>query len=401
MAKKRILLLHSCFLIPGGAERQLLWLAGELCARGHRLSILATAFGPWAREFLKKAEIAYHQLDLRDPALALSGLKLNLSGGLPLIKSVPRRTLLQSPKKRILQKMGEQILSFSGSFDLVLTGNFPSYLWYYLARQKADLPALNWFCFEPPPSLYRHLVFTHFHKANPKPPRDLVELEEEAVRSARKILTTTNFIKQKGAEIYRREDFIPVYGGLPELPVVEADSLFDFPYIFSVSRLTPEKNYSTLIRAFSRVKTETKLVIAGEGEEREKLEALAARLGQKERMIFAGRVGEEELHNLYRHSRLVVFLPIDEPMGLVPMEAGFRKKAVLASSHGGPAEVVKAGETGLLADPQKEEEIKERLEQLLSEPKMLEEMGERAFSLCRERFSLKAFADRVVQALGI
>jgi N-acetylgalactosamine-N,N'-diacetylbacillosaminyl-diphospho-undecaprenol 4-alpha-N-acetylgalactosaminyltransferase len=62
----------------------------------------------------------------------------------------------------------------------------------------------------------------------------------------------------------------------------------DRPFIMSAGRLVKVKNFAMLIRAFAAVGGERKLVIAGEGEERPALEALARELGLADRVILPG-----------------------------------------------------------------------------------------------------------------
>ncbi len=64
----------------------------------------------------------------------------------------------------------------------------------------------------------------------------------------------------------------------------------DRPVIVTVGRLAPQKDYSTLLRAFARVleKRPARLVIVGKGRELPALEALASELGIQEHVDFAG-----------------------------------------------------------------------------------------------------------------
>jgi glycosyltransferase involved in cell wall biosynthesis len=65
-------------------------------------------------------------------------------------------------------------------------------------------------------------------------------------------------------------------------------------------------------------------------------------------------VGEEELVDLYARSLAVYYAPVDEDFGMVPYEAFLSGKPVVTTTDaGGPLEVVRDGETGLVvtADP--------------------------------------------------
>jgi glycosyltransferase involved in cell wall biosynthesis len=91
-------------------------------------------------------------------------------------------------------------------------------------------------------------------------------------------------------------------------------------------------------------------VITGEGPDRKRLEQLAAGLNGQVR--FVGRVGGDELADLYARSLAVYYAPIDEDFGMVPYEAFLSGKPVVtATDAGGPLEVVRDRETGVVVAP--------------------------------------------------
>ena len=124
-------------------------------------------------------------------------------------------------------------------------------------------------------------------------------------------------------------------------------------YIFAVSRLTPLKRLDLLIRALAEPSARhARVVIAGEGESRPDLERLLATLGLSDRVTFLGRISDEALVDHLARCRAVCFPPLDEDYGFVTVEAFASRKAVLTCvDSGGPAELVRDGETGLVCDP--------------------------------------------------
>ena len=93
-------------------------------------------------------------------------------------------------------------------------------------------------------------------------------------------------------------------------------------------------------------------MIAGDGPDRERLEALAARHGLNGRVRFAGRVSTDELSALYATCRAVYYAPVDEDYGMVPYEAFLSEKPVVTMSDaGGPLDVVTDRRTGLVVEP--------------------------------------------------
>jgi glycosyltransferase involved in cell wall biosynthesis len=127
------------------------------------------------------------------------------------------------------------------------------------------------------------------------------------------------------------------------------DSYGDF--VLSVGRLDRAKRLDLLLRAMGE-RDGLRVVIAGDGPEREPLQRLAEELRLDGRVTFTGRIGEQELTDLYAACLAVFYAPIDEDLGLVPYEAFRSEKPVVTTSDaGGPLEVVSDRATGLVVDP--------------------------------------------------
>jgi glycosyltransferase involved in cell wall biosynthesis len=120
-------------------------------------------------------------------------------------------------------------------------------------------------------------------------------------------------------------------------------------YVLSVNRLDRAKRIDLLIEA-ARSEPGLRVVIAGEGPDRERLERLAS--GLDGRVTFAGRVDDATLADLYARSLAVYYAPVDEDFGMVPYEAFLSAKPVVTTNDaGGPLEVVHDRETGLVVAP--------------------------------------------------
>jgi glycosyltransferase involved in cell wall biosynthesis len=133
-----------------------------------------------------------------------------------------------------------------------------------------------------------------------------------------------------------------------ELPY-RCDEYGDF--ILSVGRLDRAKRVDLALEA-AAADPGVRLVVAGDGPDRERLEALAARQGLNGRVRFAGRVGAEELADLYARCLAVYYAPVDEDFGMVPYEAFLAEKPVVTTvDAGGPLEVVADRRTGLVCEP--------------------------------------------------
>ena len=134
-----------------------------------------------------------------------------------------------------------------------------------------------------------------------------------------------------------------------ELPY-RCDGYGDF--VLSVNRLDRAKRIDLLLEA-AALDPALRVVVTGEGPDRDRLEALARERGLDGRAEFTGRIDEDELASLYARCLAVYYAPVDEDFGMVPFEAFLSQKPVLtATDAGGPLEIVTDRRTGLVTAPE-------------------------------------------------
>jgi glycosyltransferase involved in cell wall biosynthesis len=152
-------------------------------------------------------------------------------------------------------------------------------------------------------------------------------------------------------------------------------------YVFMVSRLTVLKRANLLIEAMAHSEgAGIRAVIAGDGEERGRLEALAARLGVSGRVMFTGHLSDAELVDHLARCRVVCFPPLWEDYGFVTAEAYASRKAVITCrDSGGPAELVEDGTTGFVCDPTPQS-LAMALQQVMHDRPLAERLGAAAFA---------------------
>jgi glycosyltransferase involved in cell wall biosynthesis len=121
-------------------------------------------------------------------------------------------------------------------------------------------------------------------------------------------------------------------------------------FVLSVNRLDEAKRIDLLVEA-AKAEPSLRVVIAGEGPDRERLEQLAR--GTNGQVTFAGRVDDATLADLYARCSAVYYAPVDEDFGMVPYEAFLSEKPVLTTTDaGGPLEIVHDRQTGLVVAPE-------------------------------------------------
>jgi glycosyltransferase involved in cell wall biosynthesis len=140
------------------------------------------------------------------------------------------------------------------------------------------------------------------------------------------------------------------------------------PLLLFVGRLQPWKGVETAIRALTQI-DDAILLIAGDGEDRPRLSALAYELGLVNRVRFLGNVPRQQLPTFYASVDLLVATShASETFGIGPVEAQACGLPVVATRFGGFPEVVADGQTGLLVPPRDPEALANAVNSLLSDP---------------------------------
>ena len=124
----------------------------------------------------------------------------------------------------------------------------------------------------------------------------------------------------------------------------------DYNFILGIGRLTKQKNFKLLINAFNEIlkkESDLKLIILGEGEQRNDLEHMIKKLNLIEKVFLPGY--KKNVYNYIYNSNCVITSSLYEDPGFVLLEAGFLNKIVLASdSKTGPSEIINNSKRGFL-----------------------------------------------------
>jgi glycosyltransferase involved in cell wall biosynthesis len=313
----------------GGAERHAEGLVREIVAFGHEAELVRLPFKWYPRAEILTSALAWRLLDLSE-----------------------------ADGKRV---------------DLVIPMKFPSYLvrhenkvvWLiHQFRQAYDRfgTAESDFTASPEDTRWRELI---------------AESDRTGLTEARKIFTNAR----------NTADRLARFNG------IEAEALYHPPplagryrteapqgFALAAGRLDAWKRMDLAIGAAAAGKF--RLVIAGDGADRARLEALARKSGADVR--FAGRVSDDELLGLYATCGAVIFPPADEDYGYIALEAFLSKKPVVTcTDSGGPLEFVIDGENGRVVAPDAAA-LAEAIGALLADPQKSREFGERGFERVRE-----------------
>jgi glycosyltransferase involved in cell wall biosynthesis len=168
--------------------------------------------------------------------------------------------------------------------------------------------------------------------------------------------------------------------------------------LFNVKRLHPLADHETLLRAVALIdpaEFKVKLVIAGSGEERERLEALAAELDLTSRVRFLGLVPNQDVAKLHAAADLFVLSSRLEATPTVVLEALACGTRAVSTDNPGGVELGSMFPDDLrLVPKEKPEALADGIEAALRENRRV---GERTSRLIDERFSLRGLVDRYTE----
>jgi glycosyltransferase involved in cell wall biosynthesis len=183
---------------------------------------------------------------------------------------------------------------------------------------------------------------------------------------------------------------------LPHFQALPGDEQLttDEGYLLYFGRLSPEKGVYELLRAMVRL-PHVPLIIAGDGPERPRLEALARELNLNQ-VLFTGMVHGEELQKLIAGCSFSVFPShAYETLGKSILESYAWGRPVIASDLGSRRELVQHGVTGLLYSDGDREQLAHSIGFLFDRPDLIEKMGAAA----RSRVKANHDPDRHVEKL--
>lgn len=169
-------------------------------------------------------------------------------------------------------------------------------------------------------------------------------------------------------------------------------ALPDEKIIMHISNFRPVKRVKDVVRIFARISKQmpARLVMIGDGPEREEAVNLAENLGISHRVMMLGK--QPVVENILPLADLLLFPSDGESFGLAALEAMACEVPVVGAHVGGLPEVVTHGECGLLYDVGDVESMAEGSLRILKDEELRREMGRKG----RERAIAMFSSDRIV-----
>ena len=212
------------------------------------------------------------------------------------------------------------------------------------------------------------------------------------------LLISRGFAPDRFYSIYNGIDFTPAPpqgDRLPYLRSLGADVDEDSVVAGIAARLNPVKDMSTLIRGFAlalRDCPRLRLVIAGDGEEREKLGNLAKELGVEKEVTFAGWISGG-MDRFYSALDINALTSLSETFPYALTEGARFHLATVATAVGGIPYLIDQDVSGYLFAPGDAEDLGRRLAALGADDALRRDMGEKLYAKASRDFSIQKTVD--------
>jgi glycosyltransferase involved in cell wall biosynthesis len=215
---------------------------------------------------------------------------------------------------------------------------------------------------------------------------------------ASKIITVSEFDRRFGldARLVSEERVVTVHNGMPDVSAsLRADPGQTPARLVMVARFEAQKDHATLLRALGELLAHPwELDLIGDGPLRGEMEALAGRLGIRERVRFLGQ--RTDVDRLLAQSQVSLLVSNWEGFPLSILEAMRAGLPVVASSVGGVDEAVRDGETGFLVPRGDVGLLRDRIERLLVSPALRLSLGAQGRTRYEQYFTLQQLVDNTL-----
>lgn len=161
----------------------------------------------------------------------------------------------------------------------------------------------------------------------------------------------------------------------------------EFPSVIYLGRLKAYKNVDIAIRAFSNVVkrfTAARFYIVGEGDSIGSLRDVVVKLGLEEKVLFLGKVSEEEKVRLLSESWVAVQPSTVEGWGITVIEANSCKTPVIASDTKGLRDSIIDGKTGILVKVKDTKAFSKNMKKLIVNKRLRDVSSKEAYKWAKQ-----------------
>lgn len=172
--------------------------------------------------------------------------------------------------------------------------------------------------------------------------------------------------------------------------------------ILFIGSIASHKKVDLLIKAFSNLKSETTLTIAGQKtlfypQVEKKIKSLKNNIKSKINFIFDFK--QKDLSKLIDSCTVLVLPSIQESFGLVIIEAWARKKPIICTNIPPLKELVQHSNGGLLFQSNNQNDLTKQIQYILDHSKQAEQMGENGFNYVKNNYTWNIVGDKICQKI--
>ncbi len=185
-----------------------------------------------------------------------------------------------------------------------------------------------------------------------------------------------------------------------EKRIINRHSLDRLKTFIFIGRLSKEKNISMIfkaIRILSEEEKDIRLLMIGDGPQREYLQNLANAMGIKDNIIFLGIKPNKELKNYIRSGIAVLITSFYEGTAKVIKEAAFSGRITISTATSGVKDAIRDGETGIIIPIGDIDRLVSAMRYVINNPEIAMEMGKRARDYVMRKFNPDDDVDRIVR----
>lgn len=189
----------------------------------------------------------------------------------------------------------------------------------------------------------------------------LRKLQSMTVRNADLTITPSKYFRNLVAGWNPNKDnVITIYNGINFEDIPNNDSGFEARTIISAGRLVSWKGFDCLIEVMQDL-PEWKLFIAGDGPDKDKLQAIISSNHLEERVFLLGNMARKDLIAKIQKCQIFILNTSFESFSFVIVEAMFAGTPVISTNIGNISEIIDNGENGLLVSPDNKAQILEAI----------------------------------------
>lgn len=177
------------------------------------------------------------------------------------------------------------------------------------------------------------------------------------------------------------------------------------PLFLFVGQIVPRKGLKVLLEACILLKErgyqDYSLLIVGDGEQQQELEAYASSNGLDEQVKWLGQVPYQYLGAYFQGADIFVFPTYEDIWGMVLTEAMAFGKPVICSHGANAAEMVLEGENGYIFEPGQSEQLAAHMGQFLENTDLIEIMGQKSKQIMAKHTPVDATKSFTSAALNL